>query len=61
MSYSLNNECSKCKKFQECVDRDMVMASIYAIHGLGYNRGHKGGGTIKIECSNLVEQEVKAE
>ena len=59
MSYGFINPCYKgaegekeCPKFNECSDRQVIEGAIYAIHLTGAERSHKGGGTIRLECSN---------
>ena len=52
MSYSLKVPCGECIKEPECVDAQVVAGAIGAIHAL-WKKGHKGGGTIEIQCSNI--------
>lgn len=62
MSYSLDSQCSSCHKQDKCVDQYFVQAAIFGIHSVNgwsckdsalMNRGHLGGGVIKIDCQNF--------
>lgn len=52
MSYSLVCECGSCPKADKCVDSDIVLGAIQTIHCIGQAKGHFGGGSIVVNCSN---------
>ncbi len=67
MSYSLNEKCGICQQQESCIDREFVYGAICGIHSVNqwvnnktFNRGHKGGGTITIDCVNFVEKADQA-
>lgn len=51
MSYGIYAPCRACALEETCTDRDKIQEAVYAIHNSG--TGHKGGGTIAIQCSNI--------
>jgi hypothetical protein len=56
MSYSLNDKCGGCKLFEECTDHELIRGAIDTIHHIGYDKSHRGSGTITIDCQNFVAQ-----
>jgi hypothetical protein len=64
MSYSLNSKCAGCNKEPECTDQVILQGAIQTIHGMnqsivqGYKeRGHRGAGTVDLNCQNFEERE----
>jgi hypothetical protein len=62
MSYTLDSKCNFCKKAEKCTDQCFVQGAIAGIHSVNdydyiknatRNRGHLGGGQIKIDCQNF--------
>ncbi len=60
MSYSLRIKCGDCTKKDKCVDRNIISGAISGIHEIGSEKGHLGGGSIEINCSNLEVPAVEA-
>jgi hypothetical protein len=67
MSYSVDSKCSTCVHHEKCVDLAVIQGSVNTIHGINMysfrihstiNRGHLGGGTIIINCSNFQQEGV---
>jgi spore coat protein U-like protein len=65
MSYSVVSKCGSCKKSAGCLDSTFIYGAVCGIHSVNtydvatnstINRGHKGAGTIKIECNNFEEK-----
>lgn len=59
MSYGFVYPCFKgadgekeCPMTGKCSDRQVLEGAIYGIHQTGPDRSHKGGGNIRLECSN---------
>jgi hypothetical protein len=59
MSYSLNTKCFTCKKNDKCVDPVVLQNSINTLHALSSDKGHLGGGSIDLNCSNSEQKEEK--
>jgi hypothetical protein len=57
MSYSLNTKCHDCKKSVECTDHEVIRGAVDTIHMIGYNKSHKGGGSIELDCQNFEAKE----
>ena len=57
MSYSLNTKCIECKKSDKCVDPQVLSGAIMAIHSIGSERGHLGGGSVDLNCQNFEPKE----
>jgi hypothetical protein len=54
MSYSLVSNCNACDKSNECADSAVIQGAIAGLHNMGQNKGHKGCGSITINCSAVV-------
>ena len=54
MSYSLNTKCHGCMKFVECTDYELLRGSVDTIHAIGYQKSHKGNGSIDLNCQNFL-------
>lgn len=53
MSYMFEELCYDCYRKQEgCTDSDDIRNAIQTIHSKTNEQGHKGSGTIKLECFN---------
>jgi hypothetical protein len=50
--YKTHESDQQCPKVSECSDQHIIAGAITAIHTSGSGRGHKGGGTIRLECAN---------
>ena len=57
MSYSLINECFNCVNEEKCSDKNIIEGAIYAIHKNGNDNGHRGAGTITLDCENAEQKE----
>ncbi|MDH4164471.1 MAG: hypothetical protein OEW15_17555 [Nitrospirota bacterium] len=52
MSYSLEQKCGECANQGKCADGVIIKTAVQGmIHSLDFQRGHRGGGVIKHECS----------
>ena len=59
MSWSLSNECWKCKKEPECHDLTILYTALSIIHGPGVKMGwHKGGGALTMKCQNFESKDT---
>lgn len=56
MSYSLNQQCWKCKKQPDCMDGNIISAAVSVIHSLTPEKGHRGGGNITHNCTYGFEE-----
>jgi hypothetical protein len=57
MSYSVVTPCSNCVKRKEgCIDGVVVTGAVQGIiHAMPFGVGHKGAGTVTLECCNKEE------
>lgn len=51
MTYGIYAPCNACAKVALCSDLPRIQDAVRDIHNAG--PGHKGGGTIAIQCTNL--------
>jgi len=52
MSYMLNERCYNCLKNKGCTDLKEIQKAIIEIHDTTFEEGHKGAGTIELNCVN---------
>ena len=57
MSYSVNTPCGSCaKKNEGCTDGIVVTGAVQGIiHAMPFGVGHKGCGTVTLDCTNKIE------
>lgn len=58
MSYSRNYPCAYCNKKTTCTDSTRIEEGIEKIHQTSYENGHKGSGTIILQC-NKMDSNIK--
>lgn len=56
MTYGIYAPCAACAKSGACTDQEKIQRAIYDIHTQSGD-GHKGGGTIAIQCSMIQRVE----
>lgn len=58
MSYSVNTPCGTCTKRKEgCTDGIVVTGAVQGIiHSMPFGTGHKGCGTVTLECNQHIEE-----
>ena len=60
MPYRLYDQCHSCVKAPSCSDRNILMGAITAINSNEMSQGHKGSGSIHVECTKYVAEEARA-
>ena len=59
MSYSINDSCYDCEYSNKCTDKNFIQGAISGIHYTTYEQGHKGAGSISIECINFKSKNIQ--
>ena len=61
MSYSVDSNCGNCDLKKECTDFELIQGAVNTIHLIGYEKSHRGSGTITIDCQNFTCDPVTEE
>ena len=60
MSYSVSTPCLGCtKKAEGCTDGVVITGAVQGIiHAMPFGQGHKGCGSVTLECNQKTESTV---